>query len=500
MDVLETLRTQGAMIHALTSDSRQVQPGVAFFAWPGTQVDGRAHIEQALQRGAAAVVWEQEGFVWRKDWNRPNVPVQGLKQMAGVLAAQFHGEPSAALWVCGVTGTNGKTSCSQWIAAALQAHGIKSGVVGTLGAGPVGELVSVQNTTPDPLAIQHLLSQMRDRHVQAVAIEASSHGLQQSRLAGTQIRCALFTNLSHDHLDYHGSMQAYAEAKAQLFSAQGLTHAVINMDDAVGVAFAQRARARGVFVIGTALSANAIAPGSVDASIQVRQLDMHANGTHMVVASTWGDVEVRVRQIGRFNASNLLGVLGCLVAYGLPLHEAVGCLTDLPDVPGRMQCLGGGAAPLVVIDYAHTPDALEKVLLALRPIAQQAAGQLHVVFGAGGDRDATKRPAMGAVAARHADRITLTTDNPRSEVPQAIIEAIRAGVGSHPACMSEVDRAQAITTAIRSAQAHDVVLVAGKGHEAWQEIAGQRIAFSDHEVVTRALHSLQLPSTPRGHA
>jgi len=297
--------------------------------------------------------------------------------------------------------------------------------------------------------------------------------------------CALFTNLTHDHLDYHGSMQAYAAAKARLFDFASLQRAVLNLDDVVGVQLARSLGERGLRLIGYSLSAEGIAPGSVGEFIAAREIRVGPDSTSVSLATSWGKREATFRQVGRFNVSNILGVLGCLVAYGLDIDAALAAVADLPDVPGRMQRMGGDGRPTAVIDYAHTPDALEKVLSALRPVAEAGGGQLVAVFGAGGDRDATKRSRMGEVASRLADRILLTSDNPRSEDPAEIIEAIRRGVTiAHAA---ELDRAKAIVKAIRGAQAGDVVLIAGKGHEAYQEVAGRRLPFSDSAIAGQAI-------------
>ncbi len=485
MDVFGELAAQGAMIRALASDSRRVAPGAAFFAWPGEAGDGRRHIPDALERGATAVVWEADSFTWNAAWGVPNVGVRNLKQVAGRLASDYFKRPSESLWMCGVTGTNGKTSCSQWIAAALEAHGVRSGVVGTLGAGLSGRLAPVGNTTPDALELQRMLAELRDSGARAVAMEVSSHGLSQGRVNGVAFDCALFTNLSHDHLDYHGSMEAYAAAKARLFDCESLTRAVLNMDDVLGVQLAQKLAGRGVPVTRYSLQASGMAPGSVAASIAASGIRVVAGGTELSLATSWGAREARIRQIGRFNVANVLGVLGCLLAWGMDIDAALALLARLPDVPGRMQALGGGERPLAVIDYAHTPDALEKVLLTLRPVAAAAGGRLVVVFGAGGDRDAAKRPLMGEVASRLSDRLVLTSDNPRSEDPGAIVEAICRGVST--AYEVQLDRSKAIAGAIRTAAPGDVVLVAGKGHETWQEINGRRLPFSDVVVAEQSL-------------
>ncbi|HEV2431079.1 MAG TPA: UDP-N-acetylmuramoyl-L-alanyl-D-glutamate--2,6-diaminopimelate ligase, partial [Burkholderiales bacterium] len=447
MDVFRELAAQGAMIDRLSSDSRRCAPGVAFLAYPGEASDGRAYIGDALARGAAAVLWEKKGLDWLTDWRVPNFAVDGLKQQASALAHEFYGRPSERLWVCGVTGTNGKTSCSQWVAALLD----KAAIIGTLGAGFPGALSAATNTTPDAVETQFLLKNFLDQGAKAVAMEVSSHGLVQGRVSGVRFSCALFTNLSHDHLDYHGSMANYAAAKARLFEMPGLENAVLNLDDALGVELARRLAGR-VRTIGYSLSAREIPVD--EAVVAGRDVD-----------------PASLPVLGRFNVANALGVLGCLVAKGIPVEEGARLLAKLPPVPGRMQAVS--EAPLVVIDYAHTPDALQNVLQALRPVAAARGGRLAVVFGAGGDRDPSKRPLMGGIAARFADRVLITSDNPRSEDPLMIIEQIRKAIrGAHEV---EADRAHAIEKAIVESSPSDVVLIAGKGHETYQEIAGRRI-------------------------
>jgi UDP-N-acetylmuramoyl-L-alanyl-D-glutamate--2,6-diaminopimelate ligase len=396
--------------------------------------------------------------------------VPELKQRASAIAGEFHGDPSHALWMCGVTGTNGKTSCSQWIAAALSRAGAKSGVIGTLGSGYPGALDDTGNTTPDALELQARLARFRDDGARAVAMEVSSHGLVQGRVSGVRFACALFTNLSQDHLDYHGTMEAYAEAKARLFAMPGLKAAVLNLDDAMGARLASRLRGQ-LRTIGYTLRA-------ASGADEVLSLD-----EALEVSSPWGRARLVTRQVGRFNLSNVLGVIGCLIAYGASFPKAMALAAELPPVPGRMEKVADH--PLVIVDYAHTPDALEKVLDTLRPVARQRGGDLVVVFGAGGDRDPTKRPLMGAAASRLADRVVITSDNPRSEDPARIIDAVAAGASG--AAQREVDRRRAIAMAVSEAAAQDVVLIAGKGHESYQEIAGRRFPFSDQAVAREAV-------------
>jgi UDP-N-acetylmuramoyl-L-alanyl-D-glutamate--2,6-diaminopimelate ligase len=334
------------VIERLSSDSRRCAPGVAFFAYPGATADGRTYIADAIARGATGVVWEADGFAWRDEWRVPNAPVRGLKQQAGGLAHEFYGRPSEALWTCGVTGTNGKTSCSQWLATALSRAGAKCGVLGTLGTGFPGALADAANTTPDALELHRVLAELRRDGAAAVAMEVSSHGLEQGRVSGVAFDCALFTNLTHDHLDYHGSMEAYAAAKARLFETEGLACAVLNLDDAFGVMLAQRCGARGLRTIGYSLSSAAAVPGSVTEFVAAVRIAPD----YLELTSNWGEARTEFHQFGRFNVANALGVAGCLLAYGLPFPQAVDALASLPAVPGRMQRVGD--APLTVIDYA----------------------------------------------------------------------------------------------------------------------------------------------------
>ena len=422
------------------------------------------------------MVWDSEGFAWDRGWRVPNTGVRDLKSRAGFVAHEFYGRPSESLWVCGVTGTNGKTSCSQWLAHLFSLKEIKTAVVGTLGSGFPPNLNPIDNTTPDALEVHRQLAEFKTAGASAVAMEVSSHGLDQGRVNGVAFDCALFTNLTHDHLDYHGTLTAYAEAKARLFDAPGLAAAVLNLDDPFGAQLAKRVEARGVRTIGYSLTGE-----SASEFISVAKLE----GQKAEIKSTWGSADVMIPQLGRFNVANALGVLGCLVAKGIAFAEGAKLLESLPQVAGRMQQIGD--RPLVVVDYAHTPDALDKVLQALRPVAQARGGRLVAVFGAGGGRDKAKRPVMGSVAAARADRVVLTSDNPRGEDPQAIAEAIRDGIGNLGGCIVELDRARAIDGAVGSADPADVVLIAGKGHETFQEVNGRRLPFSDAATAGAAL-------------
>ena len=474
------------MIERLVADSRRCAPGTAFFAWPGERDDGRRHIAEAIARGAAAVLWEAEGFAWNESWRVPNVAVPALRAKAGFYAHEFWDRPSEALWVCGVTGTNGKTTTTQWLAWLLSDAGVRAGVIGTLGAGFPAALEALERTTPDALALHESLARLRHAGARAVAMEVSSHALVQHRVTAVAFDCALFTNLSRDHLDYHGTMQAYGEAKARLFETPGLERAVFNLDDAFGAELARRAARRGLRTIGTALSRASLARAPVAEYVLASDGEPFVEGGRVRLFTSWGEADAVLPHPGRHNAENALGVLACALAAGIDLAAAAGRLARLPAVAGRLERLGGAPGePLVYVDYAHGPDALDRVLAALSPVARARGGALVAVFGAGGERDRGKRPEMGAVAERHAARIVLTSDNPRGEDPASILADIRRGIVGP--CTVIVERGEAIEHALATAAPEDVVLVAGRGHEAFQEIGGRRQPFSDAQAVRAAL-------------
>jgi len=478
-DVPALLAKLRAFPHRITADSRRVEPGVAFAAYPGAHADGRKFVPDAIARGAAAVLWESAGFAWDRGWQVAHLPVEGLQRQLGSIADFIYGSPSQALWMVGVTGTNGKTSCAHWIGHALDACGRRAGILGTLGNGLIGGLAPAMHTTPDAPTLHELLKQFKAAGAQAVAIEVSSHGLQQERVGGIKFDIALFTNLTRDHLDYHETMAAYGQAKAKLFAWPGLRTAVVNADDPFGQSLIDGVRARGARVLTYGLAA---------ADIAATELRTSGNGIEMSVSTPWGKASFASPMIGTFNAQNLLGVLGVLLASDIPLDAAATALAALQPPAGRMQRLGGSGRPLVVVDYAHTPDALEKVLNALRP-AVVPPGELICVFGCGGDRDPGKRPEMGHIAARFADRVVVTSDNPRSEDPAAIANAVARGVRDegNRRWTIEIERREAIRNAIGAARAADVVLIAGKGHETYQERDGVRSAFSDAVEAAAAL-------------
>lgn len=494
-DALDWLRAHcaGAQLHA---DTRTIAPGDAFLAYAVEGADNRPHIERAFECGAAAVLYQPEGYAGVVDAARAH-PVPSLDMLAGEIASAWYGAPSAAMTTIGVTGTNGKTSCSQWIGTALTALGEPCAVIGTLGTGMPGRLVHTGFTTPDAAQLQRSLAGLKTGGARAVAMEVSSHALHQGRVNGTAFDIAIFTNLTQDHLDYHHTFEAYEAAKARLFDWPTLTAAVINRDDAAGRRLIARTTGR-VRTIVYGIGESPDAPRG-DAALVATNVRATATGTAFHLASAWGDADVEVATLGTFNVSNLLAVLGALLAANVSLADALAQIVKLEPVNGRMQRLGGRLAndePLVVVDYAHTPDALEKTLEALRPMAAARGGQLVCMFGCGGDRDPTKRPLMGAIAEQLADAVIVTSDNPRSEAPRAIIEQIVAGMKDATKARCVEDRANAILQAVRGAAREDVVVLAGKGHEATQEIMGKKRVFSDQDHARLALASRA--THPRG--
>jgi len=492
----------------LRTDSRKIRPGDGFIAWPGAATDARRHVGAALASGASACLVELTD-VERYAFQDERVAAYAqLKAASGPIAAAYFEQPTDQLAVLAVTGTNGKTSTAWWLAQALsnlkQVAPMACGLVGTLGVGrppapgqalepaagaidsavdEVTGIVANGLTTPDPVLLQQTMRRFVDAGLRACAIEASSIGIEEQRLAGTRIRTAIFTNFTQDHLDYHGTMAAYWQAKARLFHWPGLQSAVINIDDLQGAALAASLADSGLD-LWTFSCAGA-------ARLQACDIRYDAKGLRFAVLEHGSAAEQRqslsTQMIGTYNVANLLGVIAAMRSLGVPLAAAIASCHELSPVPGRMECLGEPGQPLAAVDYAHTPDALGKALEALRPLSLQRGGRLWCVFGCGGDRDAAKRPLMGAMAARFADQVVVTSDNPRHEKKDAIISQILLGLSGHAALTVEPDRALAIAQAIREAAANDVLLIAGKGHEDYQEVAGQRLPFSDLEQVRRAL-------------
>ena len=477
----------------LATDSRKVKPGDAFIAWPGQAVDGRRFVQAALAAGATTCIVEQDGIESHGFNDARIASLPNLKSEAGVIADAYFDHPSAALDMLAVTGTNGKSSTAWWCAQALTLLGRRCGVIGTLGIGepPLPRRESRIDytglTTPDPVTLHGELQRFVTDGFAACAIEASSIGIEEQRLAGLRITVALFTNFTRDHLDYHGTMDAYWVAKRKLFAWPGLKSAVLNIDDKRGADLARE--------FSQVLAPNPLDVWTVsaerEARLVARDIGYSDGGLSFTLHEGASSAPVRSTLIGDYNAHNLLGVLAALRALGVPLADAAAVVPQLTAVPGRMQRVGDGVgAPQVVVDYAHTPDALEKVLAALKPLAAARGGKLVCLFGCGGDRDATKRPLMGEIAAKGADRIIVTSDNPRRENPSTIIANIVAGIANsstraHADVMA--DRRAAIAQAVIAASPRDVVVLAGKGHEDYQEIAGVRHPFSDVIEATQAL-------------
>lgn len=487
---LEQLTALKVPITRLVTDSRSIQRGDTFIAYPGEKSDGRQFIAEAIAQGANAVIWEAQHFVWNDAWQVPNLAVADLRHKAGWLADAVYGSPSEKLWVVGITGTNGKTSTSHWIAHALNEAGKQCALIGTLGNGFAGALQASANTTPDAIRVHGLLAGYLRDGAQAVAMEVSSHALSQGRVNAVHFDVAMLTNLSRDHLDYHGDMQRYADTKRKLFDWQQLGFVVLNLDDAYGVELAGQLQDADAEVIGYGLS---------DAALQLAErlglrmvygnlLEMTGQGLRLGVHSSWGAAELNSPLVGRFNAANLLGALAVLLVSDIGLSDAAHSLSSAQPVAGRMQRLGSTQQPTVIVDYAHTPDALEKVLQALREVSAAAGGKVLCVFGCGGDRDRGKRAMMGMVAEKFSDFCIVTSDNPRGENPREIIAEIVGGMNddNHEII---VDRAAAIQSAIRHARQSDTVLIAGKGHEDYQEINGVKHPFSDVLVVRQALQT-----------
>lgn len=461
----------------LTLDSRKVAPGGVFVALSGRSVHGLAFAGEAQRRGAASILFEPPAPA---DMELPATafPVPALREHLGEIADRYFGSPSRSLRVIGVTGTNGKTSTVQLLAQALTRNGQTAGSIGTLGVGLHGELHEGERTTPDVIAVHAALAGLRDAGASEVAMEVSSHALDQGRVDAVRFQVAVFTNLTRDHLDYHGDMAAYGAAKARLFAWAGLKAAVVNLDDAFGAALFA-GLPEGVNVIG-------VSSRQADtARLRAEAIALSSAGIGFDLIDGAMRERVQSRLLGRFNVDNLLAVAGVLLACGWSLKKIAGALAALEPVAGRMTRLGGdGSAPLVVIDYAHTPDALEQALVSLRG---HTAGRLICAFGCGGERDVGKRPQMAAIAERLADVVIVTDDNPRAEDGDAIVANILAGFADASAVSIERDRAAAIARAIGMAQADDTVLIAGKGHEPYQEIAGIRHPFDDLTVAAHVL-------------
>lgn len=479
--------TTDAVIKGLSQDSRQLQAGDLFFAYPGLGSDGRHFIPEAISKGAAAILFEpdaENSVDLPITTPIPLLPIRHLTAQLGPIAARFYDYPSRYMPVVGITGTNGKTSCTHFLADSLQQLQKPCGVIGTLGNGFYGDLKPGQLTTPDAIELQQLLAGFRDRQAQAVVMEVSSHRLAQQRLNGTEFSVAAFTNLTRDHLDYHGSMEAYAQAKRSFFDLTGVQQAILNADDAYAQQWLTEL-AEQLPVYAYSLHKPKVAWSHIP-HVTVKKFNFNRQGLQAEIDTPWGEVFIENPFLmGKFNLSNLLLVLTLLKSLHFSLAEISQVISKLKGVKGRMQALHVAGKPLVVVDYAHTPDALQQVLRALRPHCQ---GELYCVFGCGGDRDQGKRPIMAKIVEQEADRIILTNDNPRYEDPLQILQDIQHGFTGKKAVYREPDRQRAIAYALATAQPSDVILVAGKGHEAYQLIKGVKYPFDDASEVQRLLN------------
>ncbi|MGZ4978372.1 MAG: UDP-N-acetylmuramoyl-L-alanyl-D-glutamate--2,6-diaminopimelate ligase [Methylobacter sp.] len=490
---LASITDQGDMpIVGLALDSREVVDGDAFIALAGAKQHGLEHVEQAINNGAGAVVFDPAGngrqlvggFQRNIAAQVPMIAVENLGLKLGELAARFYGDPSRFMTVIGITGTNGKTSCSQFLSQMLD----DCGIIGTLGWGEWGKLNKTLNTTPDALAVQKILAELLKSEKRAVAMEVSSHGLEQGRVNGVEFKGAVFTNISRDHLDYHGTMDAYLQAKLELLKKPGLAFAVVNLDDA----YSERIIAavpESVKLWHFSVKAKTSASGEC---VSAENIQHKAEGIEFDVRWNGRVQRVKVPLYGDFNVENVLAVLTVMLAMGISLDESVKKLIGIKPVVGRMECFGAETDPLIFVDYAHTPDALDKVLSSLRKHCKQA---LWVVFGCGGNRDKGKRPQMGKIAEQWADHVVITDDNPRYENGLDIVNDILAGCGSiagepgRPAKIEVIqNREQAVQKVVANAAKNDCIVIAGKGHEQYQESNGIYLPFSDRQVVIDALN------------
>jgi UDP-N-acetylmuramoyl-L-alanyl-D-glutamate--2,6-diaminopimelate ligase len=487
---------QDLAVSDLTQDGRAARPGSAFLAVRGSQEHGLNYAQQAVANGARAVLWEPAPVAVVPDLPSDIViaPVEHLREHASAIADRFFGMPSASLSVVGITGTNGKTTCAYLLAQALEAVGRAAAYMGTIGTGRPGSLTASSLTTGDAVTVQRTLAALREGGAASVAMEVTSHALDQSRVAAVRFRTAVFTNLTRDHLDYHGTMDSYGAAKARLFTREDLESRVINVDDAFGRQLAIDPRGRGRLVVTSRGHQSRVRASQ--GFVRAMHVELSTRGIELEFDSSWGTGGLSCPLVGDFNVDNLLSVVAVLLDWDVPMEQVLRAIARVHAAPGRMETFGGTGSPLVVVDYAHTPDALQKALGAARA---HCRGRLRVVFGCGGDRDPGKRPMMGAVAAEAADDIIITDDNPRTEPPEAIAAGIGAGIPAGKPFRIELDRARAIREAVAEANESDVVLIAGKGHEDYQIYGHERRPFSDQQVVRSALAE-KLATHPGGAA
>lgn len=465
------------IVRDIKNDSRLIQNGDLFIAYPGAAADGRLFIDKAIGSGAVAVVYEPEHMPAsvRLPESIPCVAVPQLAMKLADIAKRFYHNPGDSLTITGVTGTNGKTTIAYQLAQAHHLLGQESAYIGTIGQGKVNQLEALDNTTPDALHLQKLLAHYKQQEIKQVCMEVSSHALSQHRVDGIAFNQALFTNLTLDHLDYHHNMDAYAAAKALLFQKDELEWAIINQDDKYQSIMSDAIKAQ----------VKKITYG-IHQDCDVKALGWHTDisGTEIDVRSPWGMHQLKIKAVGQFNIYNSLALFSSLMASGYSAEQVSQAMTQLKAAPGRMELVA--QSPYVLVDYAHTPDALENVLITLNQLKK---GQLWVVFGCGGDRDKSKRPVMGKTAGCYADKVVITSDNPRTEDPDTIVDEIAHGIPSSVHVTKLINREEAIAYVLNKADKDDIILIAGKGHEAYQQIGLERHAFSDKEVVKRLLQS-----------
>lgn len=471
-------------VTGVSIDSRQVKSGDLFMAYRGTVVNGVDYIDDAIKAGACAIAIEEDESVNLESIEVPVVKVSNLRKQAGVIISRFYNEPSKQLQVIGITGTNGKTTVSYMIAQVLYSLGKRSAVIGTIGSGQFGKVESANMTTPDPVKLHSLFSSWVNE-VDSVVMEVSSHALDQGRVAGTEFDTAIFTNISRDHLDYHETLEDYADAKFQLFKLAGLKHAIVNVDDKYGIQLIDLLPETMEII---AYSTNTTQPELDRKNVSFvccEKIERDQLKTKLTIQSPWnhsGNVVIDTSLLGTFNIENILAAFSALCVSGLAAEKVAKALSEFSGIPGRMEYFSSELKPLLIVDYAHTPDALEKALSTLR---FYCSGKLYCVFGCGGDRDTGKRSEMGAIAESLADQIVLTNDNPRTEQEDKIVGNILEGIKDKSKVSIKYDRSDAIINTYLNASADDVILVAGKGHETTQQVGTTLLPFSDRELARR---------------
>ncbi len=476
-----TLAESELNVSGVAIDSRKVKPGDLFLAYKGSQANGIDYIEDAVRSGAIVIAVDEDEAINVKTGSIKVIKVAGLRKQAGFIISRFYDEPSKAIQLIGVTGTNGKTTVSYMIAYALYVLGKQSAVIGTLGYGQFRKLQASTSTTPDPVKLHSLFSSWKD-DVDFVAMEVSSHALDQGRVAGAEFDIAVFTNLTRDHLDYHKTIEDYAEAKFQLFASPKLKHAIVNIDDSYGAQLAKLLPSTLSTVIYSAKQNLSQLSKKEVSFVYCKKIETNNLNLTISIDSSWGHAIIQTSLLGEFNVDNILAAFATLCVSGFDVEIIAETLSGFTGIPGRMEYFSAEEKPLLVIDYAHTPDALEKALIALRAYC---SGKLYCVFGCGGDRDVGKRSQMGAISEKLSDQIVITNDNPRTEAPEQIVENILEGVKDKSNVTIKYDRSDAITNTFLNANKNDVILIAGKGHETTQQIGESLLPFSDRELARR---------------